>query len=261
VAIIFSFIDLAFLPKSPETVKWLSDDEKGYITSELEKDKVDMKLTDTRNPLRSLVDKRVLIFAAIFFCQDVGIYGLSYWLPQVIKSFGVSDFQVGLLTDIPYICALIAVLWAAVWVNKHFRWNWAPLIAVFVICGVFIALSGAITNSVLRLICLVIVAMAAYNVAGIFWQLPNGILTGATAAVAVAAINSIGNLGGFVGPYAVGLLTQWTGTTKAGMYFLGIVFIIGALLIPVAKKVIENYKVPDEDLAINRTPVAGTATK
>jgi len=253
VAVLCAFVDLAFLPKSPQTVHWLTDDEKNYVESELEKDKVEMGLTDTRNPLRSLVDPRVLIFSAVFFCQAAGVYGLSFWLPQVIKAFNVTDWQVGLLTDIPYLCALVAVFWAAGWVNKHFKWNWKPLIVILVIAGVFIALSAAMPVPALQLIALAIVAMAAYNVAGVFWQLPNGILTGATAAVGIAAINSIGNLGGFVGPYAVGLLTKWTGNTKAGMFLLGGIFILGAILTPVAKRVITNYKVPEQDLAINRT--------
>ncbi len=252
VAILCSIVDLIWLPRGPKTVHWLSDEEKAYINQELDKDKATMGLTDSRNPLRSLADKRVLLFSAIFFCEAAGVYGLSYWLPQVIKAFGVNDVQVGLLTDIPYICALVAVLWAAWWVNRHFTWNWAPLIATLVISGVFIALSAVITVPVVQLIALTVVAMAAYNIAGVFWQLPNGILTGATAAVGIAAINSIGNLGGFVGPYAVGLLTQWTGNTQAGMYLLGAIFVVGAILTPVVKKVIENYHVPEQDLAVNR---------
>ena len=253
VAVLCAFVDLAFLPKAPQEVHWLTDEEKSYVASELEKDKVEMGLTDTHNPLRSLVDPRVLIFSAVFFCQAAGVYGLSFWLPQVIKAFNVTDWQVGLLTDIPYLCALVAVFWAAGWVNKHFKWNWVPLIVILVIAGIFIALSAAMPIPALQLIALAIVAMAAYNVAGVFWQLPNGILTGATAAVGIAAINSIGNLGGFVGPYAVGLLTKWTGNTKAGMFLLGGIFILGAILTPVAKNVIQNYKVPEADLAVNRT--------
>lgn len=237
-AVVMAIPTWKFLPEGPRAVSWLSRDEVEWIENELENDKRERGQEDGKNPLRTLLDKRVLTFALLFFPSTVGVYGLSFWLPQVVDKFSTSTMQTGLLTDIPYVFALIGVLVTSRWAAKRFTDNWVPLAVLFVGAGLGMGASAVFTSPVLQLAALSLAAFCAYSIAGVFWALPSGVLAGATAAVAIAAINSFGNLGGFIGPYVVGIFTEASGTTEAGMYFLMTVLWLGAVGTFVARRAV-----------------------
>ncbi|WP_159791856.1 MFS transporter [Puerhibacterium puerhi] len=251
-----------FLPESPRSVKWLSADEVAWIEGELEKDKRERGQEDGKNPLRTLLDKRVLTFALLFFPSTVGVYGLSFWLPQVVDKFSSSNMQTGLLTDIPYVFALVGVLVTSRWAARKFAENWVPLAVLFLGAGLGMGASAFFHAPVAQLAALSLAAFCVYSIAGVFWALPSGVLAGATAAVAIAAINSFGNLGGFIGPYVVGIFTDVTGTTAAGMYFLMIVLWLGALGTFAARRAVQRIQRRAVDGATEvAAPAAGTATR
>ena len=216
-----------YLPDSPRAAKWINAEEETWIENQLKKDAIELHQVDHGNPFRALLNKKVLIFAVLFFPSTVGVYGLSYWLPQVIKGFGNSDIATGWLTDIPYAFALIGILVTSRWASK-FQENWIPLAVIFTGGAIGIGVSGALQSPTGQLAALSVAAFCLYSIAGVFWALPTRFVMGATAAVGIAAINSFGNLGGFVGPFAVGLIADRTGSTHAGMYFLSAVLLLGA---------------------------------
>lgn len=244
-AVLMAIPTWKFLPEAPRVAKWLTKDEADWITRELEKDKAERKQEDGKNPLRTLIDKRVLVFALLFFPSTVGVYGLSFSLPQVVNQFSTSTLQTGILTDVPYLFALVGVLVTSRWAARHFRDNWVPLACLFVGSAIGMGASAAVASPVLQLAALSLAAFCVYSIAGVFWSLPSGVLAGATAAVAIAAINSFGNLGGFIGPYVVGLFTQATGTTEAGMYFLMVVLLLGAVGTFVARRAVVRMQRAD----------------
>jgi MFS family permease len=216
-----------YLPDSPRDAKWIDAEEETWIANELKKDAIELHQVDHGNPFRALLNKKVLIFAALFFPSTVGVYGLSYWLPQVIKGFGNSDIATGWLTDVPYAFALIGILVTSRWASK-FQENWIPLSVIFTGAAIGIGVSGALQSPTGQLAALSVAAFCLYSIAGVFWALPTRFVMGATAAVGIAAINSFGNLGGFVGPFVVGMIAESTGSTHAGMYFLSAVLLLGA---------------------------------
>jgi len=227
VAMLMAIPTWLYLPDSPRDAKWITAEEETWIENELKKDASELHQVDHSNPLRALLNKKVLIFAVLFFPSTVGVYGLSYWLPQVIKGFGNSDIATGWLTDIPFVFALIGIWLTSRWASR-FRENWIPLAVIFAGGAVGIGLSGVLKSPTAQLAALSLAAFCLYSIAGVFWALPTRWLMGATAAVGIAAINSFGNLGGFVGPYIVGLIAQSTGSTRMGMYFLAVVLLLGA---------------------------------
>ncbi|GAB2450847.1 MFS transporter [Xylanimonas ulmi] len=241
-AVLMALPTWRYLPEGPRSVKWLSRAEADWIEGELARDKVERGQEDGKNPLRTLVDKRVLTFALLFFPSTVGVYGLSFWLPQVVDRFSGSTLNTGLLTDVPYVFALVGVLVTSRWAAKRFRDNWVPLAVLFVGAGVGMGASAFFTTPALQLAALSLAAFCVYSIAGVFWALPSGVLAGATAAVAIAAINSFGNLGGFIGPYVVGVFTQASGSTAAGMYFLMAVLWLGALGTVIARRAIARLQ-------------------
>jgi nitrate/nitrite transporter NarK len=217
-----------YLPDSPRDAKWIDAEEETWIANELKKDAIELHQVDHGNPFRALLNKKVLIFAALFFPSTVGVYGLSYWLPQVIKGFGNTDLATGWLTDIPYVFALIGILVTSRWASK-FQENWIPLSVIFAGGAIGIGMSGVLQSPAGQLAALSVAAFCLYSIAGVFWALPTRFVMGATAAIGIAAINSFGNLGGFVGPFVVGMIAESTGSTRAGMYFLSAVLLLGAV--------------------------------
>lgn len=252
-AMVMAIPTLVFLKDTPRVAPWISDEEATWIEAELDKDKQALAQVDHHNPFRALLDRNVIVFALLFFPSTVGVYGLSYWLPQVVKRFAHSDVETGLLTAVPYIFALIGIWITSRWASR-FRANWIPLATIFLISAVGIGVSAVVDAPVLQLASLSLAAFGLYSIAGVFWALPTQFVIGATAAVGIAAINSFGNLGGFVGPYVVGMIAQATGSTKSGMLFLSVVLLIGCLGTFAARAYLERKKAPRR-VAETTTPV------
>lgn len=194
--IILTFLVLKYLPSGPAEASFLSAGEKAWLTQRLAAEKAPTALG--HNPYAALVDWRVLGFASIYMMMSTSLYGVSYWLPTVVKGFGVSATMNGLLNTIPW--AFSAFMLA--WLPARLRRDQTMLGAVVLIalCGiaVFVA-STQLPSNGLRFAALVIGAPCIQLLYPCFWSLPPRFFTGARAAASLAAINSIGNLGGFWG--------------------------------------------------------------
>jgi sugar phosphate permease len=194
--VILTFFVLKYLPSSPTEAKFLSEPEKTWLIGRLASEKT--STATEGNPYAALVDWRVLGFALIYMMMSTSLYGVSYWLPTVVKGFGVSATTNGLLNTIPW--AFSAFMLA--WLPGRLRREQTMLGAVVLIavCGiaVFIA-STQLTSNTLRFLALIVGAPCIQLLYPCFWSLPPRFFSGARAAASLAAINSIGNLGGFWG--------------------------------------------------------------
>nr|WP_281392381.1 MFS transporter [Brachybacterium halotolerans] len=219
---------LKWLRDSPRTAPWMSSSEAQWIEDQLEQDRVEFGQQSHANPLKALGSKYVWVFALLFFPSTVGIYGLSFWLPTVVSAFSGSDEATGWLSAIPYVFGVIGIF-ATSRLASRMRENWVPLIVIYAGSALGIFLSAIAPSGGLQLAAMSMAAFFLYSVAGIFWALPTRYLVGATAAVGIAFVNSFGNIGGFVGPYAVGAVSEATGSATNGMYFLGVVLVLGMI--------------------------------
>jgi MFS family permease len=206
--IILTFFVLKFLPSAPAEADFLSPDEKTWLVQKLAAEK---SATVTEgNPYAALIDPRVLGFAGIYTLMSTSLYGVSYWLPTVVKGFGVSATVNGLLNTIPW--AFSACMLA--WLPGRLRGERTMLRAVVLIaiCGiaVFIA-STQLSSNTARFAALIVGAPCIQLLYPCFWSLPPRFFSGARAAASLAAINSIGNLGGFWGQN----LMPWIATTTS----------------------------------------------
>jgi ACS family tartrate transporter-like MFS transporter len=176
---------------------------------------------------QALTRPRVLVLGFIYFCMVIGLYGMSFWMPQVIQTYGLSPFQIGLSTAIPYFFAAVTmVLWGA-HSDRTGERIWHIALAL-VIGGVAFAWSASPLSLALILIALTLATSGTYAAVGTFWSLPTAILTGTGAAAGLALINSMGNVSGLVGPPIIGVLRQETGTFTAALLFLAGMLILGA---------------------------------
>ncbi|MBP3040333.1 MFS transporter [Bacillaceae bacterium Marseille-Q3522] len=236
IAGIFAFF---YLTDKPADAKWLAADEKKWLISELEKERAE-ELDNTpakTGHKQALKDPKVWYLALIYFVYIAGTLGVGYWMPQIIHELSsyLSNTQIGLIATIPYITASIAMNF---WSRRSDRLDERKMhsAAPLLLAAITLIGAGFTNNAVLAMIMLTISLAGMYCFKGPFWALSKLKLTQATAAVGIAVINSIGNLGGFVGPYAVGALKDVTNSTQSGLIFLSVMITIAFLMLLFLKK-------------------------
>ncbi|KJC41595.1 MFS transporter [Bradyrhizobium sp. LTSP857] len=228
-AVLLGFVVLAFLTDRPEKARWLADDERRWLVEEMNAETTSKAATASHGIWRGLADPRVLALSLIYFGTSAGLYTLGVWAPQIIKQFGLSTLQVGFLNALPATAAVVAmVLWARHSDRTGERtWHvvWACLIA-----AAGLAYAGLATGVVTVLIALTLVNIGISSAKPPLWSMPTLFLSGPAAAAGIATINSIGNLGGFVGPSMIGWIKDRTGSFVGGLYFVAGLLVLSAVL-------------------------------
>ncbi|MEM5342606.1 MFS transporter [Paraburkholderia azotifigens] len=178
-----------------------------------------------------MLSPRVLMMSLIYFSFVMGLYGVSFWLPTIIKSTGVTDaFMIGVLSAIPFAAAVIAMVFVARSADRTRERRWHVAVPGFAgALGLVLSVVWA-KDTTLAMAALTLATMGILTTLPLFWSLPTSFLAGTGAAAGIALINSIGNLAGFLSPYAVGWLKQATSANAAGMYMLAAFMILGGLL-------------------------------
>lgn len=225
---------LFFLDDSIRSAKWLSPAEKDLLEREIA---ADQKTQSHMSVGQTLRDPRVLLLAGLYFCFIMGLYGVSFWLPQLIKGLGVKDLaSIGLLSAIPYGLAAIAMVWVGRSSDTH-QERRLHLVVPALLGAAGLALAGVYgSQPVLGMLALTLGTAGVLSVLPVFWTLPTALLGGAGAAAGIALINSVGNLAGFASPYMVGAIKDATGSTTLGMYVLAASMVLGAVLSLVATR-------------------------
>jgi ACS family tartrate transporter-like MFS transporter len=218
-AICLGVVVLIFLEDRPAKAKWLSEDERSALETWIEQERgaagaVHHSFRD------AALNPRVWLLGTLYLALNICSYGLSLWLPQVIKSIaGLSNLQIAVVVAVPYLVAAVAMVMSGRNSDKTGER------ALYVASGGFVAAAGlvlaAYASLTLATILGFVVAIVALNtMLGPFWAISTRFLAGTAAAGGIALINSIGNTGGFLGPYAIGLLKTYTGDFQAGVLVL-----------------------------------------
>jgi len=231
-AVILGVVTLFYLTDRPQDAKWLAEDERAWITAELEREKELKKARRSFSVWQAFRHRNVLILAIGYFCAVTSAYGFNFWLPTIVKSLsGYTNLQVSAIAALPYCAGLAAMLvvgWSSDRTGER-RWHTAfSLLAVST--GLF--LSAVFFGNVGLAVAFFCVAGAGlYSYLPGFWAIPAAFLTESAAAASIGFINSVGNLGGFVGPYIVGYLNQKTNSFYPGMIYLSASAVTAAVLI------------------------------
>jgi D-galactonate transporter len=228
--VVVGLMVLGYLKDGVHQASWLDDEEKALITRELEEDN-QQKVTHA-SPAAFIRDRRLWLLAAIYFCVVMGQYAITFWLPTLVRNAGVSDpLNIGLLTSLPYMCAIVAMLLAGRSGDKHRERRW-HLIVPMLLGALGLTLAAALGgNVVLSILSLCLAASGILSASSMFWMLPTTLLGGVSAAAGIAAVNSFANLAGFCSPYLIGWITTVTGSSAIGMYLITGVLAGGALLV------------------------------
>jgi MFS transporter, ACS family, tartrate transporter len=234
-AVILGIIVLFYMTDKPEKATWLADDERAWLVDAMTSERANKAGTAHHGIWRGLADMRVLALALVYFGTSAGLYTLGIWAPQIIKSFGLSNLEVGFFNAIPPTVAVIAMyLWS--WhSDRQNERTWHVIIACLAATA-GLALAGISSTAAAVVTSLVLVNVGISAAKPPLWSMPTLFLSGPAAASGIAAINSIGNLGGFVGPAMIGWIKDLTGSFLGGLYFVsGLLLVSAALTVMVAR--------------------------
>ncbi len=230
-AVVFGLATIFYLTDWPRQARWLPEDEREWITVKLEEERQARKAARPMNLLQGFKQREVLLLLSVYFMTVTGYYGFTLWLPTVIKRMsGLSDLMVTFVAFLPYLCGLAAMLicgWTSDRTGER-RWHTAipPIVSG---TGLLLAIAaGDSLALVVTMFCVVAAGGHAYLPS--FWAIPTAFLTESAAAAAIGLINSVGNLGGFLGPHLVGYLSTATGSFKGGLAVLSVFLITAGLV-------------------------------
>lgn len=218
-AVLLAPVVLAVLTDRPSVATWLAPEERQWLEHELQTERRNVEAHGALSLFQALTDRRVIGLSLIYLTSVTASYGIVFFLPLIVKTHGLSNVATGLVTAVPYtIGALGMLLWAYSSDRRHER-RWHYIIAsLLAATGLFLA--GSVASPYLALAAMSMATIGIYGSRPAFWPLPSTFLSGTAAAGGIALVNSIGNLGGFVGPYIVGWIRDSTQSYVAGLYFL-----------------------------------------
>jgi MFS family permease len=246
-AILLGIVTFFALTDRPEQAKWLSEDERTWLSRRLAAESAEVEAADHWTLRRALTAPRILVLAFVYFGVTYGLYALGFFLPTIVSGFEqqfgtkLGIVEKGLVTSVPYAVAAIGmVLWSraadrsAARTDGGFlagesgrRW-WLAL--PMILGGIAIPIALYQSNPFWTMAAVTVCAVGTCSALPTFWPLPSQFLTGAAAAGGIALINSLGNLSGFVAPYVTGGLADLTGSQRAGLWVVGLVTILAAVL-------------------------------
>jgi D-galactonate transporter len=225
---------LVYLTDFPRQARWLQSDEIAWLENVQAAEKANKEKVEHLSLFQALTDIRILLCALVYFCLNAASYGIAFFLPTIIKGFGVSDTQTGLLAALPFVFGAIGMVLLGRHSDRTMERKGHVAVALLM-AAVGIGLSGLVTNPVIIMALLCFAQIGVSAVPPMFWPLPASFLTGASAAAGIAAINSLGNLSGFAGPFAMGYLKDATGSFTAGLLLLAGCSVLGAIVVMILR--------------------------
>ncbi len=228
-AVIAGIVTFFYLDDTPEKAKFLTADEKQWLKDRLARENQGME-GDADDGFKALLNPRVLLMALCYIGFPLAAYGLSYWLPTIVKGFGVSNTTNGFINIIPWIIVAIA-LWVAPAAADKTEKKTPYIVGPAFVGAIALALSAVFTSPTIQFVFLCIAAAGIFAGQPVFWSLPSRFLKGAGAAAGIAAINSVGNLGGFIAQNVVPWINDATGSNILPMFFLSACLAIAGLLV------------------------------
>ncbi len=230
-AFLFGLLTYLYLPSHPAESTFLTDPEKGLLMARLEQERTEREARGSVSLRQSFTNRKVWMLAAIGFAQAIGVYTLNFWMPQQMKALSASysNSFIGVLVAIPYLAALAGMLLVARSSDWRGERRYHGAIPLVIGAVGFLALT-ALHSPVAVVALFSLVGFGTYGFFAPFYASPGEFLNGVSAAVGIALIASVSNLGGFAGPYAVGLISRQTGSLYGGFGVAGVALLVSAAL-------------------------------
>ena len=250
-AVILGVVTFFYLTDGPAHAHWLTADERTWLVERLAAERRVRERERSYSVMESLVNGRVWMLSFVYFGAVACNYGFSFFLPTIVKNFGLTNLQTGFVTAIPYLAGTIALV---LWTQRSDRVGerkFHTALPLF-LAAAGIAVSTQLDDPFAKMIALSVAGIGIFAALPMIWTLPTAFLSGSAAAGGIAVINSVGNLSGFAGTYAVGYIKQSTGSFTGGLLLLAGAGIVGLVLVlmlrhdPSLERVPERRVLPAE---------------
>ncbi|WP_342147943.1 MFS transporter [Methylorubrum sp. SB2] len=228
-----------YLDNRPADAAWLSAPEKAVIERDIAAERAG-KVESPHSIASVFRNGRIWFMSLIYFAFVTGQYGLTFWMPTIVKASGIQgNLNIGLVSAIPFLFAVLVMILLGRSADRMRERRWHLIVpALLGAVGFVVAASSG--STVVAVAALSVAAGGVLTCAPLFWSLPTAFLTGTGAAAGIALINSVGNLAGFASPYVIGTLRDSTGSTAAGMYALAGMLVVGAVCVFLTPKRLVN---------------------
>ena len=245
-ALVLAVAVLGYLTDRPADAAWLLPEERSWLAARLAAEERVRETAGHLGVMQALLNPRVLGLSLVYFGAVACVYGVGFWLPQIVSGFGLSNFATGWVTAIPYLVATIGMVWYGRHSDATMERKWHCAVAL-AIAAFGIAISTAFADPSLKMLALSVGAFGVFATLPIVWTMPTAFLSGASAAAGIAAINAIGNLSGFAGPYVVGYIKDRTGSFTGGLLAIAACAAAGMVIVLILghDRSLERVPAPD----------------
>ncbi len=233
-AIILSVAVFYYLTDKPADATWLAADERGWLIARLAEERRVKEATREYSVVQAMFDPRVLGVALVYFGAVGCNYGFSFFLPSIVKNFGMSNLQAGFVTAIPYLFGTVGmVLWGRHSDVKRERKGHAAMALLVAAAG--IGAATLVSDPMLKMVAFTVAGIGIFASLPVIWTLPTAFLAGPAAAGGIAVVNAVGNLSGFFGPSAMGFIKERTGSYDGGLWVLMGLALFGMVMVLVLR--------------------------
>jgi len=229
-ALVLSVVVFFYLTDRPADAHWLEPEQRAWLATRLQQEEQQRRRAQHFTVTQALLNPRVLALSLVYFGAVACNYGIGFFLPQIVKGFGLDNLQTGLVTAIPYIVGTAAIVY---WGRRSDRKEERKGHTAFalLVAGLGIGAASLTADPTLKMVAFSIGAFGVFGALPVFWTLPTAFLSGAAAAGGIAVINSIGNLSGFFGPYLMGYIKDQTGGYEGGLQSLAAMGLIAMVIV------------------------------
>jgi ACS family tartrate transporter-like MFS transporter len=229
-SLILAVVAFYYLTDGPADATWLEADERAWLVSRLAQEKRLRQVTHDYSVVQALLKPKVLALSVVYFGMVASNYGLSFFLPQIVKAFGLSNALTGVVSALPYVVGSVSIVLWSRRSDRHVERTYHTAIPILV-AAIGIGMSTVFDDPAMKMVALSVAGFGIFAGLPVFWTLPTVFLSGAAAAAGIAMINSIGNLAGFAGPYAMGWIKDATGSYTGGLLSLSMLCVISAIVV------------------------------
>jgi MFS transporter, ACS family, tartrate transporter len=228
-SILLAFVTLFYLTDRPADAAWLMPDERDWITTRLRAEERQRASAVQISVWQSLLNPRVLALSLVYFGGVAGLYGISFWLPTIVKGFGVSIALTGWIASIPYVVGTIGSIWYGRHSDARME-RTGHVVSALALAAIGLAASAFLDDPYLKMIALTVASFGVFGFLPVLWTLPTAFLSGAAAASGIAVINSLGNLSGYFGPFIMGWIKDETGNFTYALLAIAACAAIGMII-------------------------------
>ena len=229
-AIVLAIVVLFYLTDRPAQAGWLEPSERTWLQGRLDAELAQRRAAEHFSIGQALMNPRVLALALIYFGAVATNYGVGFFLPSIVKGFGLTNSQTGWVAAIPYLVGTVGMVWYGRHSDRTMERK-GHIAVAFAIAAIGIGGAGLTDVAWIKMALLSFGAFGVFACLPVFWTLPTAFLSGSAAAAGIAIINALGNLSGFAGPYAMGYLKDQTGSYSAGLYVIAGAAVMGMIVV------------------------------